>query len=998
MAPKKQKESQRVNISSSLESEEISLETTVPTEDISSSDEKSSTHKVTKQVLERKELLHNLQLLKIELSQKNLIIDNLKVEHLTKMEELEEQLNDALHQKQILALQLDSQIKVQQDENRKQQALMKQEMDAILVRQKQLENTNRQLCERAGDIRRNLRDVELSEEKYLELRDLPEDKLSIPEYVAVRFYEVVTPLRALVTELQVKKNDLTDDLDSHRKQIKSLLESYEDERRARSELEIRCQRLTLELADTKQLIQEGDYKRQNYDKVKRERDGYEVEVRELRRKQEMTDLTQTALTKERNDLSKEVATLQQSVTLLQKDKEYLSRQNMELNVRCAHEEDRLERLQVQLEDCKKAREEAYDKYVASRDHYKTEYENKLRDELEHIRVKTSQEIESLQRTSKELYERENRNLREARDNAVLEKERAAGAEREAQTRYDQLLEQLGVEHSPGHNRFRQLQVTSDSRASDLHNQMKLKAFEAERTQMVQEETARTLTLCQIECEKQQKKLEAGDLTSPHTAQQLRSFTDDVLTKEFYTLQSSSEKRVSELQSQNAEQQVRLETYEKLEKELDDVTMQAAEMENEEEAERVLFSYGYGANVPTTAKRRLKQSVHLARRVLQLEKQNTLLRRDLERSTTHAGQISQELFRRDPEAFPGQPRDVVSPACPGSSPGPLPSGACLEHLPSEMSRRHPKQMPEPPQLSPFDVDEQRLYSELLPGDRAPYPISKGAPRHPTEEAHFGRLYPESYPFNHDPELMTIDWYIDRITAATALIHLSISRSILPSLVSKTPRRVGGIEEILEVFLPLSDNIPSRGQQLSTSTVNSVGRELLTPSEAPNGLPEHNVPLRLNVPNLPRDLVKTLPELQASNQLLQQAQQPYSYLIETVRQRDTQIQSLKERLSQLEQEVSSLKKERASLLQVKNNMAADLERLLGHREELSAMKQVLVSMRSRHTTEPEVELHSRAAEPRPNRTADREQNQSRPKPTVFTNKDVPEWHRKLKSKSK
>ncbi|KAK3546342.1 hypothetical protein QTP70_025750 [Hemibagrus guttatus] len=64
------------------------------------------------------------------------------------------------------------------------------------------------------------------------------------------------------------------------------------------------------------------------------------------------------------------------------------------------------------------------------------------------------------------------------------------------------------------------------------------------------------------------------------------------------------------------------------------------------------------------------------------------------------------------------------------------------------------MPEPPQLPPFDVEEQRLYSELLPGGRAPHPISKGAPRHPTEEAHFGRLYPGSYPFGHDPELMTI----------------------------------------------------------------------------------------------------------------------------------------------------------------------------------------------------------------------------------------------------
>lgn len=46
----------------------------------------------------------------------------------------------------------------------------------------------------------------------------------------------------------------------------------------------------------------------------------------------------------------QVATLQQSVTLLQKDKEYLHRQNMELSVRCAHEEDRLERLQVHTAD------------------------------------------------------------------------------------------------------------------------------------------------------------------------------------------------------------------------------------------------------------------------------------------------------------------------------------------------------------------------------------------------------------------------------------------------------------------------------------------------------------------------------------------------------------------------------------------------------------------------------------------------------------------------
>uniref|UniRef100_A0A673MS12 Progesterone immunomodulatory binding factor 1 n=1 Tax=Sinocyclocheilus rhinocerous TaxID=307959 RepID=A0A673MS12_9TELE len=656
MPPKKPRDA-TANISSSIESEDISLETTVPTEDISSSDEKDGAGKVTKQLLERKELLHTLQKLKIELSQKNLLIDNLKVDYLTKTEELEERLNDALHQKQVLALRLDSQLKLQQDENRKQQALRKQEMDTIMLRQKQLEETNHQLCDRAGDLRRSLRDVELSEEKYTELKELPEDKLTIPEYVAIRFYEVVNPLRALVTELQVKKTNLNEDLDSHRNQIRSLMESYEEERRARSELEIRCQRLTLEL-----LVAKCQHKSVCH---------------------KLSPVTYFNPFLLFFSFYPQVATLQQSVTLMQKDKEYLNRQNMELNVRCAHQEDRLDRLQTQLEDTKKAREDAFEKYVASRDHYKTEYENKLRDELERIRMKTSHEIESLQRASKEMYERENRNLRESRDNAVIEKDRALNAERDAQAKYDQLLDQ-----------FRQLQLSSDSRVAELLNQVKLKKFELERSQMVQEETARNLSLCQIECEKHQKKLE-------------------VLTKEFYGLQTSSEKRITELQAQNSEQQARLETYERLEKELDDVTTQAAEMENEDEAERVLFSYGYGANIPTTAKRRLKQSVHLARRVLQLEKQNTLLRRDLERQTTHSSQISEEL-------------------------------------------------------------------------------------------------------------------------------------------------------------------------------------------------------------------------DAANQLLQQAQQPHSYLIETIRQRDTQIQMLKERLTRLEEEVSALRKEKITLLQVKNNMAADLERLLNHRE--------------------------------------------------------------------
>ncbi|XP_074917653.1 progesterone-induced-blocking factor 1 isoform X2 [Chelonoidis abingdonii] len=675
-----------------------------------------------------------------------------------KIEELEEKLNDTIHQKQLLSLRLDNQLALQQEDARKHQELMKQEMETILMRQKQLEETNHQLRERAGDIRRSLRDLELTEDYYEKLKSLSEDELSIPEYVSIRFYEVVHPLRKEVNELQMRKDSLSEDLNYYKSQLKCVMESYEDERRSRSELEVRCQRLTLELADTKQMIQQGDYRQENYDKVKRERDAFEHELSELRRKYEILEVSHKAQARERNDLSKELATLQQSVNLLQKDKDYLNRQNMELSVRCAHEEDRLERLQIQLEDAKKAREEMYEKYVTSRDHYKTEYENKLRDELEQIRLKTNQEIEQLRSTSKEMYERENRNLREARDNAVAEKERAVVAEKDALGKYEHLLEQ-----------YRQLQLSTESKVAELLHQSKLKSFESERVQLMQEETAKNLSQCQLECEKYQRKLE-------------------VLTKEFYSLQASSETRITELQAQNSEHQAKLDTYEKLEKELDEIIMQTAEMENEEEAERILFSYGYGANVPTTAKRRLKQSVHLARRLLQLEKQNALLVKDLEHQKEQVTQISQELHR-------------------------------------------------------------------------------------------------------------------------------------------------------------------------------------------------------------------------ANSLLSQVQQPYKYLIESVQQRDSQIHLQKEHITQLEKDVSLLNKEKTALLRVKNQMAADLERLLNHREELAVMKQILISLHGKRYGENLPQSHSdvrsltakHKSNPSVKLPAEHEEeNVFIPKPTLFTNREAPDWYRKLKQK--
>ena len=96
------------------------------------------------------------------------------------------------------------------------------------------------------------------------------------------------------------------------------------------------------------------------------------------------------------------------MALLKQDKDYMSRQSQEIKGRCTLAEERLEQTVKQLEETKQAREELYEKYISVREQYKSEYELRLKTEIDNIKDKTSVELDKIRVDTKEMFERENR--------------------------------------------------------------------------------------------------------------------------------------------------------------------------------------------------------------------------------------------------------------------------------------------------------------------------------------------------------------------------------------------------------------------------------------------------------------------------------------------------------------------------------------------------------------------------------------------------------------
>ena len=447
--------------------------------------------------IKMKQLQHDLQLLQIELSQKSLVIDNLKNEHMNQLDDIEEKLHDALFKKQKLQAQLDNAVSFHKAEINGIQEKTRKDLKVILDRQEQLEKVNKELNEQVSNSQAQIESADLiTKEKYIDLKASSKDTLSIGQFFSLKLYECMESV-LLERKNQVGMRDkLSSDVVNLSNSLNEIEHKLIVERRERTRLDNLSRSQDLELKELRKQLESNLGKVQRFDIVLAERNKFEQDCSTLAKTKICLDAEMLGSRKENTHLTNDLQVLQQEVNLLKQDKEYLSRNLTETQVKLQTSEDNLQRTNQQMESVKCNREELYEKYASSREEARSVYEQRLQDEIGRLRIQTEKELDKVRVDSKEAYERENRTLREARDAAVLEKDHITKQKSDAEKRCDSLS-----------NEVRILESNLESRVAELQSTAHVKTFELDRLHLVHDETRKNLERAHMDIEMKTRKLE-----------------------------------------------------------------------------------------------------------------------------------------------------------------------------------------------------------------------------------------------------------------------------------------------------------------------------------------------------------------------------------------------------------------------------------------------------------------------------------------------------------
>ena len=442
----------------------------------------------------------------------------------------------------------------------------------------------------------SLHGLEVSEASYLELRTRPPSQLTLRETALLRLGEVLVPLRRELEDAHVSLEEHRAALRTSSLTVEMQLEEMERQRRASEQaLEgLRLEKLSAEASAAglaQQLEREIALRRTNDEKAAL----FDEAAAELRRlREENAALVAGAERREAlvGHLSESEAAARQSLAdlagardRLQQDKDYLAAEVRELQRRCDSANRELETSVSRALGLEVRLAEVTDSLLVVQRTARTEAEERLEREVRRLREDSARELEQVRNNSRELVDRENRVLREARDAAEGELRRVSA-----------LLERQSEERLASERAAHQLAATQEAELSTLRSELRIKAFELSALGASLEDRSSQLRQTKAEVD-----LLQGEVSAHKTA--------------IVELERNCELQVLRLTTELQGLKNRLETYSTWEQEMDSAVIHAAGgPEYATALESLLRSGKSGREGGLDIDRRVAQCVQLAQKL------------------------------------------------------------------------------------------------------------------------------------------------------------------------------------------------------------------------------------------------------------------------------------------------------------------------------------------------------------------------------------------------
>ena len=451
----------------------------------------------------------------------------------------------------------------------------------------------------------------ISDDTAKDISTRPNHQVSLKEHLQYLVHGAVKPLKDQVTDLRERlhsakeaENEAKTDKEHN---VSELLHKAKiaETRQASAErqqdvLRESNNRMQQRLSEALSEIETIKHKSNEYDTVNSRKNELErLHENDVKQIQELSTQLSSA-SRDRDHYQSKLEDARKEIDLLKADKRHL-------NVKVEDLQDSLRKREKELHDINKKKQYAEERIENLerqlndvRQQVQSDTERRANEQLEKVKRESDREIKYIRESTRELHQREVQHLEKARSDALMEVDRLQQKLENLSSKYDQLR-----------NDYETMCSNYESRLSDLNNQIKMKTFEHERSSLSLEELSGTVKNLRRQYD--------------IVAEQLQE------AKEAYSeLDASTSKQISSLESQLQTEKEKVSAYEQLELDLDSAVIVQANIENqipgasssEEHKETYENSVqqltdSFGSGVPTKTRRRIRQSIDLARRLMQV---------------------------------------------------------------------------------------------------------------------------------------------------------------------------------------------------------------------------------------------------------------------------------------------------------------------------------------------------------------------------------------------